>query len=654
MYETSDDDGNTISVASADARGSDDLSSFGDIDEDGFRSDDSDSSEEDPFETTPQVSYHPDAASGRPHTPGSDDGLEASTADLQDQPRVWEERSDAPWTNGTAAVEVCRVVSEFHGRSSTSPVLKQFGYPDLRTVVKMPLKRDWLPITPSYRVLYIGPMVPWLVEEINSHIGAALSATPSSSRFHIFQNFARTGSPSSSGVQLERAGSELIVDHCPIPSVECTEGKIPSATVTLNDGSQITFSVNGTIGPESASLPDLIIFGYPGPYAEGDHAEIDFAVRHTRIMIHLHGLPALDVTVVPDYLGPGLPFQFGSLKMCLQGRRNKDQEYEPVKVLPVDHTAFMSVEPEHLNMHLAYLKERSEQERGPAMRRRRGKSILTKIRERVDLDLNLNRMVNAINYRDIAVLLFALVLGVLVIEAGLWSMSYRHNLISTTLSSNLPSSLSSPSTMALKPASVTKPPSVAPSLNISKDLTVLPTKQPSRMNWRNLVNRTKEETVGKSTIGSNSSDQCVVRRLETMSEQMLEKFRRLESISDQVASQWSKEIMRQIRKGSDQASQFTRYCTDRVREKTQPLRAASYKEETLRRVQESSQKANELRRYYANRVWEETRPLRTSSYMLNARERSLQLRCNVETRLGIRNSRSCKLLEDGQPPAKKR
>lgn len=365
MCETSDDEAHTESLASA-GDTPDDLSSLSDDDE--FNDDEQEQEDETEDEDADNVAESQQHASpsesaieslSSQHTGSPVDSIMTSMGTHDGEAYLPLQEIPSEEIPSTEAdddtVNVYRIENEYKTTSGMPDVLHGYGSSEIRTSVHMTLSKSMLPIYRSFRVLYVGNLPIWAVHDVNNHIGAALSATPSSSRFNIVQSIELPGSPSSSRVQLERSGCELVVDHCKDPDVVRDDG-VSSAKVTLNDGSQIIFSEKGTIRPSTAPLPDLVIFGYGTEPSCGTTASM---FRDARNIIRQHNIPSLDIAVVRlwDIASRIYAFDANSLRLCVDGRRHHDAAFTRHRTLPIDLYSFLSIEPSQLNRHLAYLHE---------------------------------------------------------------------------------------------------------------------------------------------------------------------------------------------------------------------------------------------------------------------------------------------------------
>lgn len=236
----------------------------------------------------------------------------------------------------------------FESPSDMPKVLEEFNRQQLRLSIKMAMQDRMLPARPSYRILYIGQLDHWVGTDINSHIGAALNKTPSSSRFNIVRGSEWPGA-SSSRVQLERSGSELVVDHCIAPRLLSCCNRPLGLAIALSDGSELRVSLEGEVQSPTAATPDLVIFCHSG------EAKLQESTRILRRALQKTDFPALDIAVVRPYTSEESAFKRGDLCLHIEGRDKEQVAFKTEKIIPIDLYAFLSLEPAQLNRHLAYL-----------------------------------------------------------------------------------------------------------------------------------------------------------------------------------------------------------------------------------------------------------------------------------------------------------
>ncbi|KAF2658614.1 hypothetical protein K491DRAFT_776172 [Lophiostoma macrostomum CBS 122681] len=348
MSETSDDEGHTESLASTDGQTPDD-SGFSDDDDDesGVVVDDLDDSEP----HAPALAAHPPAPleDSRITSPG--DSMMTSTAETRGGEASYLGLEESRPMRGDT-IEADGVINTYSRASGLPAVLQGYSSQEIRLSVKMALSPRLLPISRSFWILYVGSFPDWGIQDVNRQIGAALNATPSSSRFNIVQDDGFPGSNSSSKVQLERSYSELVVDHCPSPKLS-QEVNSARVSLTLDDGSEL--AVGQDLKPGTARLPDLVIFCHSSARATVNE-EVAFSVTRTILQGRV---PSLDMSMVRQYDGPAFKSLPTSLRLCIEGRQRQSEGFQTQRTLPVDLYTFLTIDPAHINRHLAFLQETS-------------------------------------------------------------------------------------------------------------------------------------------------------------------------------------------------------------------------------------------------------------------------------------------------------
>lgn len=358
MCETSDDEGHTESLASTNGDGNtpDDLSSLCDDDE--FEDDDDDYIDDASQHLPPPLAESTNDPDASQYTTEPDDSMMTSRAGLHQDEASYQKLEEVDSTDDDKVI-VRGAVAEFQSSAGLPEVLQDYGCQQLRLSVQMALSRHSLPTSRSFRILYVGVFPGWAVFDVNNHIGAALHATPSSSRFNILQGSDRPGSTSSSRVQLEPAGPELVVDHCPAPRIVHQSNGMPQVVVAMNDGSQLTINSGKIIRNNRDPLPDLVIFGHANKQPESESAEESEVFRAARDALKNTHIPSIDIAVVRPYGGETFGFNENSMQLCIEGRPQRGLAYQTLKTMPIDLYAFLSIDPFHLNRHLAYLRDQT-------------------------------------------------------------------------------------------------------------------------------------------------------------------------------------------------------------------------------------------------------------------------------------------------------
>lgn len=507
----SDDEGHTASVASTDGPTPDDLSSI-----DGFEEEDDEYYMNDASQHLPPPLEDIRTTTPPPETQEADtldDSMMTSTADTQKNETSYLKLDEATSLSNNTA-EATRVVSEFDEVSGLPSVLQGYGCPSLRFSVKMAVSERFLPEARSFRLLYVGEFPEWAKELVNKQIGATLSATPSSSRFNIVQDSVYSGSASSSKVQLERSGSELVVDHCVAPKVLAKAGKPYRVMITLDDESQLAFTPGATSKPAGAGLPDLVVFCH---VVQADSI-LRFEDKHfyfARHVLKQHGLPSLDMVVTRPYGGESLDFDTGSLRLCVEGRPGRGHEFAMKKSLPIDMYTFLAIDPSQLNRHLANLQDRSNSTEPWDSTKERGNwtianliSGLTKSSSRSPGELWAQRG----TWVSI-VALMAMIAAYIVQSALIPVTEQSAHGAAISLTTSTSTTLSTSSTMQITsttPSAISVP-SVAPVVSTPRDLTVVPTEEKSRGSWRDLSVLSKEDHEGSLEIEVTGDHQFMLR-----------------------------------------------------------------------------------------------------------------------------------------------
>ncbi|KAF2748893.1 hypothetical protein M011DRAFT_457578 [Sporormia fimetaria CBS 119925] len=261
-------------------------------------------------------------------------------------------------TTDENVLQAYEVIREF-GTADMPEVFRTYGHPQIRLGAQMAVSTQVLPTSRSYRILYVGHLDAWAMDAVNAHIGAALHSSPSSSRYNVFQEPHPTGTPSSSRVQLERSGTELIVDHCASPDLHQRGDDTHLLVVTLNDGSRLRFGrimigSNRHLSTAGGELPDLIILGHPRVHSTPESELEEARFRIIRDVLKEHRIPVIDIAVVRPYGQDAYTFDSDDLRLVVQGR-SEDHDYTTLKELPIDVFEFLTLEPEQLNRHLSHL-----------------------------------------------------------------------------------------------------------------------------------------------------------------------------------------------------------------------------------------------------------------------------------------------------------
>lgn len=476
ILDASDDECRTVSVASTD-----DLSSLSDEDDSEIEDSGNGYLDESPQHLSPAVE-----ASSMCHA-SAEESLMTSSAETQPGDKAFVRLDEIALGDDTDAVDVQGVIREFCNESELPDVLKDYRVPHIRLSVKASVSRRWLPISRPFRLLYVGGLDRWAVTHINTHIGAALNATPSSSRFYIVQGSTFDGSPSSSKVQLEPSGSELVVDHCATPTIEEDGTGDLHAVITLDDGQKIIFGPRKCITPSTASLPDLVIIGHPAGHETNQNP--------VRDILKQHDIPIIEIAVVRLY-GSAFEFRPDDLRLSLEGRHSPSDDFETLSSIPIDLYAFLSLDPAQVNRHLAYLNEHSPTVKlGTATaltgKKRPLRRTLLNASNNTTTAANVGNAVEPVKRRlwaDYARFLPALLVLLLAILGPLAASGVLQSLYSNgsdVTTHVIPSTTPLETTAAPISSSITPTSSLSPrvSSHVSKDLTVVPLESRPRAGW---------------------------------------------------------------------------------------------------------------------------------------------------------------------------
>ncbi|KAF2015025.1 hypothetical protein BU24DRAFT_423942 [Aaosphaeria arxii CBS 175.79] len=517
MCDASDDEGNTESLASTTP---DDVSSISDGDE--FDDDDD--------EYANEASQHlpePDVYNPLEHFASSSSSPNASMMTSMADTQTGEASSirleEEVREDGSA--RACGIVGRFSEARELPQILRGYGLPDLRLTVRMTLSERYLPVPRSYRILYVGEFPEWGVKEINARIGAALDATPSSSRFNIVQGPAYPGSTSSSNIQLERSGLELVVDHCNHPKVSQQPGSPPRAVITLDDGTELTFGPGKSItfkGQSSTdSLPDLVIFCHYTIPSESDTTAGVEKMHLTREAFRRHSIPCLDIATTRPYgKSPyGIPSDDSSLRLCMEGRTSNDEPYEILETLPIDIYTFASIDPSELNRHLASISPRSPQSRAGSEGRESRRWSLSEIVPGFGDDSHSNAFVSLLSQPRMWLAVLALSAIISAHLAGLTSFAaFSPNTAKDAVNGSVSAavSISTPATSQITRA----PQPVAPplgSLSVrpsSQDLSIMPSFEKTKKQPRKGAKPAEEEQSGGLEIEVKGPQTFTIRPLK--------------------------------------------------------------------------------------------------------------------------------------------
>ncbi|KAF2709943.1 hypothetical protein K504DRAFT_501243 [Pleomassaria siparia CBS 279.74] len=343
VFDTSDDEGHTESLASMDGHTPDDVSSISDGDD--FDDDYMDDVSQH-FPPTPAEAPYDPLDAHLITNPDDSTFTELADKEMSESSHL---RLEETSVKGSSDMNACGLIKEFDQTSGLPAVLQPYGCPEVRLTIRMALSERYMSVSGSFRLLYVGDLPKWAEKDISRQIGTALDAPPSSSRFNIVRG------------QLEPSGPALDVDHCTALEIQGETGKSSRVLLTLDDGTQLTFGPGkATHVRGSAPLPDLVIFshGTSIPSASTAAAESE-KFRLARNAFRRHQIPSLDVALVRPFgqCPEAFTFDTNSLRLCVEGRRYQDSDYGIQETLPIDIYNFIEIEPSQLNRHLACIKE---------------------------------------------------------------------------------------------------------------------------------------------------------------------------------------------------------------------------------------------------------------------------------------------------------
>lgn len=379
MLDASDDEsGHTESLASTDHT-PDDVSSL--ADDDDFADDSNDNNGN--SINLPDALQIQASQTYSHHASSTDASMLTSMADTQGSEESYIQLEEERCPDGT--FDAGGTVTKFEQNRGLPRVLQGYGCAEIKHTVRMRLSERHLPVPRSYRLLYIGEFPEWGVKEVNAQIAAALDATPSSSRFNIVQGPAYPGGPSSSNVQLERSGPELVVDHCKTPHIIQESKASARVLVTLDDQTELIFGPGASIQVEGESsgvrLPDLIIFCHYTMQSESNSdAEIQ-KFQFAREAFQRNNIPILDIATTRPYgkCPPGFTYNSHGLRLCVEGRNVHQEKYEVQETLPIDIYAFSSVDPSQLNRHLSFISPRTSRSELKPVKNEQGKWSINRL-----------------------------------------------------------------------------------------------------------------------------------------------------------------------------------------------------------------------------------------------------------------------------------
>lgn len=340
----SDDEGNTVSVASQSVDGDtpDDFSSINDTEGSEVEQPDEDEEEEHYVEETPSIPHV--------HTPS---GIEGSGID------------ESAMTTRPVSLDFI----EFHeepqldGQLLTHPLPGTAGLGS--TVIKLAASNEVVQLPHRFRVLFVGDLYSYTGDFLIEHIAQALMAFRAANSGR--GSFSVTAVPTATSPQTfeitPSSGVEIQIDHC-------VEAK-GSSRLILEDGSELRFQ-KGQMErlthehTESSDLPHLAVFLHTEqPRRLQDNA----TVRFVHMVALQNRIPTLDVATSGCFEPqPGFnPSRGFEMHMTTEHSDAPSNPLSPIPkgYMPIDIQWFSKISPADLSRHLAFLMNHTEDPNGP-------------------------------------------------------------------------------------------------------------------------------------------------------------------------------------------------------------------------------------------------------------------------------------------------
>ena len=338
LYDTSDDEGHTASVAST----PDDRSSFDDDEDDNDDDFEPEYTDEHPLEVDAAVTVEPQddytLAGGHDSTlteiPSMDGSENSCVIQLQEVPGKEHTTVDAQ-----------AVIKEFRKNQVSDAVLSRYECSSLRLSLRATLSERHLivPVGRPFNVLYIGKMdEPWVQTEIDARVAAALNKSPGPSRSIMIRG------------QMETCGPDMLPWNCSDMELLEEAGKKTGVSVTLlHDQSKLIIPAeNVHRNSDTSRIPDLVVFWYPHPNTPAPMVE-DYHVA-SEVFGRQH-VPCLHIAADRLFHCHRKGFTDDSLRVCVEGRNDDESGFEHQETIPIDLFTFMNLDSAQLNRHLAAL-----------------------------------------------------------------------------------------------------------------------------------------------------------------------------------------------------------------------------------------------------------------------------------------------------------
>lgn len=336
VYETSDDEGHTASVASTTP---DDASTFDDDEED----DDFVQYADEPtlpldnstIETTDHNVPAPIDDSALTEVPYMGQSGSLSEIKMEEEPQA-----DQGLTNAWA------ITKEFTAAQTAEGVLKPYECLEMRLTVRAALSDFHMPARTAFKILYIGNIADWARVDVESCISKALNASPGPSR-----SIMRHG-------QMEPYGPILSSDHCTHLKRLDAAAKTSDVLVTFDDGMELTFGTPRKYSTaQSSRLPDLVVFWYPHPRLTA--LELDNFPAACEAFGR-HQIPSLHVAEDRRFHHHSLEpvGNSKSIQLCVEGKNDDSEEFVLKESIPIDLYTLQNLDSSQLNRHLVALDPR--------------------------------------------------------------------------------------------------------------------------------------------------------------------------------------------------------------------------------------------------------------------------------------------------------
>ncbi|KAJ9638874.1 hypothetical protein H2199_006734 [Coniosporium tulheliwenetii] len=355
QYLTSDDEGNTESLASNEVQTPDDVSSVADTEDYG---------EDRPATPPVDEGDHVDEPEFQPSIHLARDGA-VSDSGMTARPNAQSPTSSIPFADSVESLndgfvgvtQTIRRVEE----PEVPRLFRSLDCPDVALTVKQVLAPKPLKLDGPFRVLYVGDPGHWAKDEIINKIASALAVAadfemhshpPSHGpvRYNVvpISGFGETNS--SPEVQLiDSTGIELVVSEC-----SGIVDLLSHPPILVIDGEHKTY---GLMSKEQAHAYHLIIFFHHAD--EIKHKALSQEVWPALLHPHFRKLQACTLNVSMTPLFDGWSDQnyidADDLKMCVEVRDSKTGVPKVLKEMPIDLKTFLDVDSAQLNRHIARL-----------------------------------------------------------------------------------------------------------------------------------------------------------------------------------------------------------------------------------------------------------------------------------------------------------